>query len=448
MTPITQVSVENFRCFKAKQTARLAPLTLLVGENSTGKTSFLAFLRATWEAVFCHLRPSFTEPPYDLGSFDEVVHRRDPQYSPHTSIGASLRGEDQFEARVTLDKRGPGLAVTRLRYKNEGAWIEFNLDHRGIRKIRAGREDWSWVSADVEGTAAASPPIYDEVRFLPLEQATYSFIGGSSNGRPIATAENGSPKLDWYIAQPILSLVPGTSASERPFAGAPIRARPQRTYNTGDLGTDPQGYHVPMLLAGLMAQHKEAWDSLRSDLQRFGRNAGLFDEISIDFLGKGAGGPFEIRVREPGAEATALDRNIIDVGYGVSQVLPIATELLRPGPAKLFLLQQPEVHLHPSAQAALGTLLCETASFQKQIVVETHSDYLIDRVRMDLRDGATRLKPEDVSILFFDRVDNSVRIHSLAFDQLDNLVSARHGGHVPDHYRRFFVGERERFLQL
>ena len=68
----------------------------------------------------------------------------------------------------------------------------------------------------------------------------------------------------------------------------------------------------------------------------------------------------------------------------------------------MFLLQQPEVHLHPTAQAALGSLFCEIAGRDRQIIVETHSDYIIDRVRMDVRDKKTNLKPEDVSILFFE----------------------------------------------
>ena len=68
----------------------------------------------------------------------------------------------------------------------------------------------------------------------------------------------------------------------------------------------------------------------------------------------------------------------------------------------MFLLQQPEVHLHPTAQAALGSLFCEIAGWDRQIIVETHSDYIIDRVRMDVRDNKTDLKPADVSILYFE----------------------------------------------
>ena len=71
-----RITLKNFRCFREEQTARLAPLTLLVGENSTGKTSFLALIRALWDVVYRHRIPDFKEEPYDLGSFDEIAHHR------------------------------------------------------------------------------------------------------------------------------------------------------------------------------------------------------------------------------------------------------------------------------------------------------------------------------------------------------------------------------------
>ena len=71
-----RITLKDYRCFHGEQTARLAPLTLLVGENSTGKTSFMAMLRALWEVAYGSVVPDFKEEPYDLGSFDEVVRNR------------------------------------------------------------------------------------------------------------------------------------------------------------------------------------------------------------------------------------------------------------------------------------------------------------------------------------------------------------------------------------
>ena len=85
------------------------------------------------------------------------------------------------------------------------------------------------------------------------------------------------------------------------------------------------------------------------------------DEIDIKLLGKTEGSPFQVQIRKFGRRLKGAKRNFIDVGYGVSQALPLLTELLRKDAPSMFLLQQPEVHLHPSAQAALGSLFCNIA---------------------------------------------------------------------------------------
>ena len=199
---------------------------------------------------------------------------------------------------------------------------------------------------------------------------------------------------------------------------------------------------MPMYLANLHFQNKRRWEALRSALVEFGQTAGLFDEIAVNPLGSKDSGPFQVQIRKFGSQAKGPKRNLIDVGYGVSQVLPVITELLRSDAPPLFLLQQPEVHLHPSAQAALGSLFCQIASPSRQLIIETHSDYLLDRVRMDVRDGKTRTKPADVSILFFERGDLDVHIHSLRLDREGNVRGA------PEGYRKFFMEETTRSLRL
>ena len=227
--------------------------------------------------------------------------------------------------------------------------------------------------------------------------------------------------------------------SERPYASAPVRSEPRRTYDPARTTRDPGGNHIPMLLAGIYSQDKAQWRNLKKKLENFGKTAGLFDEITIKNFTNRGGGPFQVQIRKHGSSVKGPQRNLIDVGYGVSQVLPIITELLRSDASPMFLLQQPEVHLHPSAQAALGSLFCEIAS-KHQLIVETHSDHLLDRIRMDIRDGTTPLKPEDVSILFFERGDLDVNIHSLRVDEEGNILD------MPPNYRRFFLEETKRSL--
>ena len=235
----------------------------------------------------------------------------------------------------------------------------------------------------------------------------------------------------------------------RPYASAPVRSKPQRTYDPARPTRDPEGDYIPMYLAEIFFQNKGEWNYFKGALEKFGQESGLFDEISVKSFGRKASEPFQVQIRKFSGKVKGPQRNLIDVGYGVSQVLPIVTELLRGNTfmellrgtlPSIFLLQQPEVHLHPSAQAALGSLFCEVATPERQLIIETHSDHLIDRVRMDVRDGTTDLKPDDVSILFFERKDLDVRIHSLQIDEEGNIEGA------PDGYRNFFLEETARSL--
>ena len=216
---------------------------------------------------------------------------------------------------------------------------------------------------------------------------------------------------------------------------------PKRTYDPSRPFQDPEGEYIPTLLANMSRYAPDEWQNLKGALEEFGKASGLFNEITVERLGNGEGAPFQLQVRKSNGRLKGRWRNLIDVGYGVSQTLPILIELLREGHANMFLLQQPEVHLHPMAQAALGSLFCQLASWDRQIIVETHSDYILDRVRMDLRDKKTDLKPEDISILYFEPLGQEVKIHSMNLDKSGNLVDPPLG------YRQFFMDEVNRFIR-
>ncbi len=191
-----------------------------------------------------------------------------------------------------------------------------------------------------------------------------------SSGSPSFTLE------DWTLVRESIypeGLRTFPETEKRPFASAPVRSKPRRTYDPSRPTPDPEGDYVPMYLANAYFQNKRKWESLKSRLDRFGQASGLFDEISIKPLGKKDSKPFQVVIRKAGGGLKGPHRNLIDVGYGVSQVLPVITEILREGEAPMFLLQQPEVHLHPSAQAALGSLFSGIASRTRQLIVETHS---------------------------------------------------------------------------
>ena len=447
-----EITLKNFRCFREEQTARLAPLTLLVGENSTGKTSFMAMIRALWDVAYRRTDPDFKEEPYDLGSFDEIAHHRGGRG------GRADTFEAGFAARLRETQAGLTFKVSTDRpYRFD---VQFGRD--GTAPVPVSRRfscDDDWVEEDF--TYDEWPPLirlgtpngsWVKEIYLDPDYETSPF-GVDPDSLDDRQSSEPPTEEDWERLKQLSRIFDKVREfgrhKPRPYASAPVRSKPQRTYDPARPTRDPEGDYVPMYLAEVFFQNKRQWNALKQKLEKFGQESGLFDEISVRSFGRKASEPFQVQIRKFGSRVKGPQRNLIDVGYGVSQVLPIVTELLRGSsimelprsiPPSIFLLQQPEVHLHPSAQAALGSFFCQVAEPDRQLVIETHSDHLLDRVRMDVRDGIAALKPDDVSILFFERKDLDVCIHSLRIDEEGNIEGA------PDGYRNFFLEETARSL--
>lgn len=456
------ITIENFRCFRQKQTARLAPLTLLVGENSTGKTSFLALLRALDDFARGPFFPfpNFKQPPYDLGSFDEIAHyrggrggRAETFSAEFAALSTDAGSQNEWKLATRFGKEGTApmpiyqrMSLGKIGSKDNNKEIWVAVDFRTF-SIKMGTKRGTWTISK----NYTSPRKRIAISEIPFE--IYTNVHPSSLVN-VCKPEGNSPNATRKDMQDCLSIMREIFAARRQlpyvFASAPVRSQPHRTYDPARPTFDPEGDYVPMFLAELSSKQPKVWDKLKQSLENFGRSAGLFDEIGIRHFGTSYSNPFQVQVRKSGKKQVKGPwRNLMDVGYGVSQALPIITELLRedagqqkskkPYPRQ-FLLQQPEVHLHPSAQAALGSLFCQVAGPRRQLIVETHSDHLMDRVCMDVRDGVSDLKPEDVSILFFERRGLDVRIHSLRLDEQGNVLGA------PDGYRQFFMDEMTRSL--
>lgn len=94
-------------------------------------------------------------------------------------------------------------------------------------------------------------------------------------------------------------------------------------------------------------------------------------------------------------------RRPANVGFGLTYILPIVTVCLSAPSGSLLLLENPEAHLHPRGQAALGTLLAKCAGDGVQILVETHSDHVLNGIRLAVKRGA--ISNEDVGLRHFTR---------------------------------------------
>ena len=433
-----ELRLENFRCFRERQTARMAPLTLLVGDNSTGKTSFLAAVRAIWDAVYQQTEPDFRAPPYDLGAFREIVFSEGEGGESFELGFSGLSHRRKIDADIMFESRSAAPFPAMISLKSNRAWTRYERGEQDKSIIEFGSKDNSWrcrFDPEYPLIARFGPFLFFHVAIQGLDDLAIPVemerMSGTMDAPDADTIETVSNMLQDFS----FSITP-----RKPFAGAPIRSSPQRTYDPTRPRPDPEGSYLPTYLASVNFQDKDQWNELKSSLEAFGKASGLFHEIEVKQLVDMEGGPFQLEIGIGGNGKAGRRRNLIDVGYGVSQALPILTEVLRTDAPPMFLFQQPEVHLHPSAQAELGSLFCSAAAAGRQLIIETHSDYIIDRVLLDIRDKRTDLKPDDVSILYFERADHAVTIHSIRIDAEGNVLDP------PEGYRKFFKDELNRVI--
>src|SRR5262249_32228946 len=106
----------------------------------------------------------------------------------------------------------------------------------------------------------------------------------------------------------------------------------------------------------------------------------LASRVSVEDLAKNVN-LFELNLT---GAARTLEANVADVGYGISQILPVIVQGLLMRPGGVYMVQQPELHLHPDAQAGLADFFLYLACYGIRVIVETHSEYLLIRLRRRL----------------------------------------------------------------
>jgi AAA domain, putative AbiEii toxin, Type IV TA system/Protein of unknown function (DUF3696) len=417
-----RLQFQGIRCFPTKQDAVIRPLTLLVGENSSGKSTFLALCNSASSIILAIAsETSFNDPPFLLGAYDQIASNHRGGQAQSFSITFVVEGCGKIEAKFVPITGQPALERWSLCTGESSLVVE--PEHR------SNSANLTWKSKHGERTFKE-----DHLRLLMSLLYNNEHPGMSEpNWKELGSLFSGAELEKLHDTMESIQNAFGRA----PYAFAPIRTHPRRTYDPVSSSPKPEGSHVPMVLAEL--SHESAgkrWTELRSNLSKFGKKSGLFEQIDVVQKGKKQSDPFQI-----GVESGGHSYNLVDVGYGVSQVLPILVDTIeRSGTNDVFLLQQPEVHLHPSAQAELGSYFARQVRKNGRFVIETHSDYIVDRIRMEVR--RKTLRPEDVSLLYFERGKNVATIHHIELAKDGSIRNP------PKGYREFFLNEADRLLDI
>ncbi len=429
-TPYTNLLMSDVRCFSGGYSIPIRPITVVIGENSTGKTTLLAALSSVLRREFFPSSPDLNQPPYDIGNFDTTatLYGGTAGRAPSFSIGLESLSTDHAMTRLfatygdnfgvpVLNQLDITFAMgTILVTRNAGAL----LAEVSIQPSEGDKIEYTFAPDRLARSADSSA--------IPLSSFLFELLY-----RNLPEHITRAPEIAATVRRQLDPLL-GMSRRTTPVVSiAPVRSRPQRTY---DVSTDqfaPEGDHIPLLLAKIfdprVASTKDPERLLRL-VRTFGKDSGLFQGLSVTKLGRNPGDPFRLMIK-----TGTMSANITDVGYGVSQSLPVVVQSIASPKNTQFLIQQPEVHLHPRGQAALASLFLLLHNTEnKSFTIETHSDHIVNRLRQHVVRG--ELDPADVQVLYLARTRRETEVYPIEIDHEGNLQGA------PPQYRQFFIDEQ------
>jgi hypothetical protein len=436
------IFMDNYRGF-SETLIPVRRTTFLVGENSTGKSSFLslAYLLSTPAIIFD--RNLWQGDLYNLGGFKDIVSVTSNDQSSFT-IGVlaptkNTKGKEADGKHICLllrfcDEDGvprlscvtlyeDGLLTNVLFHEKK---IYFKTQKRPTRKTTD--EEIRGLILSIfrnmpKGKTGLDPLPLDLPPDAPLP-LVLSVIS-SSQRLPIRKQKDLSMEFK----------IPGAFPMMHWFWLAPIRTKPLRIYPPFKTDYTPEGEHTPYVIRKNLDSPEKA-ERFQQLLSQFGKSSGLFSDVKAHAFGGDPSAPFEVIVSLHGKPL-----NIANVGYGVSQVLPVVVEMITRPKGHGFAIQQPEVHLHPLAQAALGDLIHFLVQEEKHhYLIETHSDYLIDRFRLRVKKTG---HPKKSQVVFFERTEQGNQAHVLSINDKGQYPPTQ-----PDAFRRFFINEEVNLMEI
>ena len=435
-----KLKIKNVRCFAEEQYFDIRPLTFLVGENSTGKTTVMGCFSVIMDCI-SSLRPGlpdFNREPYFMGSFQDIATKKSNENSISFEIGCEFGSSYKYNIHFTKKKKRaePVIQKAKVSFKD----LIYSVDD--IRKSLIIKKEGKEL-INISEKSIVDDFIYDFIED-PFYFLHYIIRKGTRDSSDLSKEKKTIEKNQYKMIEEILQEMRHFKRNFRNniISLAPIRSKPKRTYDPIREIPDPEGSEIPVTLMRLSGEERD-WKKIHEKLIHFGKTSGLFSDIQVKQYGESIGEPFQLKF-----EVRGFQSNIMDIGYGVSQILPLLVRLFYPKNSKVgryrfnrygnqFLLQQPEVHLHPKAQAEFSSLLIENTK-NNSFLIETHSDYMIDRASIEIR--KQNISPHDVSLIYLEPTKKGVKAHNISFDKEGNLVG------VPKGYRDFFIKESNRVL--
>lgn len=475
---LKSISLENYKCFKNKTDIDIAPLTVLCGVNSSGKSSILKsllMLKQSYENTLSFNEITFNGKYVDNGFFQDVVYNKSgddfcikntfeiskpPQQkqvgiteSDATTFKELLKIFKKFERdehqkiecfRIEVSLTVHGL----INSKDISSKIKNTISQYSIDIILLNGDHENFINRGINITLSKSKNVPNNVfgRTYDVTISNVPFDTGDgvsifSDLIPACSCYFEGVKLvKLYKSHPnvdnISMILPNLYAIFRIISQqyknikhiSPLRNMPSRRYifdenvNSAGIGgefTAQALYHHSNKSVNFFTPPKGSLLTLNDSCTDTLLNA---TKLWLTYLGIG-----ELNV-EPFEEMLKLNisnNNIVDVGFGISQGLPVIVSGLLLNKHQTLLLEQPEIHLHPNMQMNMADFLLAQAYGNKNIIVETHSDHIINRITRRVLEDKTGILQKLVKIYYVQGYDLECPIcKDIKFDPVDGLINA------------------------
>jgi predicted ATPase len=432
---LTRLRVKNFKAWKDSGDIRLAPLTVLFGSNSAGKTSIpqlLLLLKQTAESPdrARALQLGDGRTLVDAGTFDDAVHGHDisepVEFSLSWSLGHELTITDplslrdyagqnlSFQARIIADTRHqPRTSSFRYELKiDDNTAIDLSVTEKSEGKRQRKKLEFDLSSDSYPLTRHLGRPWA-----LPEPQRFYGFPDEVA-----AYYQNAAFSSDFVLElERLLKSI---------LYVGPLREYPKRLYLWSGEVPDHVGIKGERAVEAILAAGDRAFNwkpkqktkPLPQLVAERLRTMGLIHSFAVKPLGQHRK-EYEVLVQ---TSPKLPEVKLTDVGFGVSQVLPVIVECFYVPRRSIVIFEQPEIHLHPRVQADLADLFVDAIRAREdstprdcQFIIESHSEHFLRRLQR--RIAEEEISNEDAALYFIHTEGAEARIEQLEVDLFGNI---------------------------
>jgi predicted ATPase len=433
---IKKFSLNNFKAWEKTGSIRFAPITVFFGPNSSGKTSIIQSLLLLKQTVdspdrqnVLHLGDPKT--PIDLGTLSDIQYNHDSDKKLGFDIEWVLPKE--LKLRDVLSN---------ARYMTDS--IEFHASigsHSQAGRPELERLEYLLKQDHLSQCAFALTKMSDENKkthsVYQLSASEYNLKRTKGRGWPLPPPDKfyGFPEEAVAYYQNTGFLPDLTLEIERLFSRlyyvGPLRSYPRRNYTWSGEIPSHVGVQGERSIESLLAAKerffnrgaKTRYKSFEETIARWLYDMGLIDSFDVRPIAPRRK-EYEVMVRT-GRRMPYVP--LTDVGFGVSQILPVMVECFYVPAHAIVIFEQPEIHLHPCVQADLADLFIEAVQAREQnvgdrniqLIVESHSEHFLRRLQR--RIAEEKIGPENVAMYFCSSKHDKAVIEELQVDRFGNI---------------------------